>query len=308
MVIFHKMHSLKPIIFTNLLFIFLGSTLPLIEAKNILTIKNDESDENLSVFVSGVDEAIITQNAKLGFRPYLHPIKSPNGKGTLTQFSPGHHKHQTGLYWGMTRVNGRDYFHNPDSKYWRRKALKVEIRTGEQVKWTTVYEMLDEDGKAQMIETQSWTMSMTNSKEIILDLEWKGHANKTIIISKYNYGGLFLRMPWKRGVRADTINSEGNKNQSGEGKSAKWVDIGMQIKNLDTDGRMTIYDHPDNDGYPNLWRIDGQFGIGPASSRQGTWSIKKGETKIFKHLLLIYSGEHDAKLIENKWKEWSHSE
>ena len=35
--------------------------------------------------------------------PYLHPIAAPDGKGVVTEFSPEHHKHQTGLYWGFTR-------------------------------------------------------------------------------------------------------------------------------------------------------------------------------------------------------------
>ena len=42
----------------------------------------------------------------MNHRPYIHPIVSPDGKGILTEYSPGHHKHQTGLYWGFTRING----------------------------------------------------------------------------------------------------------------------------------------------------------------------------------------------------------
>lgn len=64
---------------------------------------------------------LVTQHAGAEMRPYLHPILAPNGKGELTEFSPGHHKHQTGLYWGFTRVNGRDYFHNNKGDSWLRK-------------------------------------------------------------------------------------------------------------------------------------------------------------------------------------------
>ena len=300
------MNALKQTFFLYILTILMFATLLLERADGNLSIKTDQTKETIAIYIKGLDVALLTQNAKVGFRPYMHPIKDAQGKGVLTQFSPGHHKHQTGLYWGMTRVNGRDYFHNPSSDHWKRKAVNVIQEKGETVKWQTIYDMLDKDGKSQMTETQSWTMSMTKNKEIVLDLEWEGQANKTISISKYNYGGLFLRMPWKRGVSAETINSEGNKNQSGEGKSANWVDIGMQIENLDKFGRIVIYDHPNNDGYPNLWRIDGQFGIGPAISRKGTWSIEESKTKRFKHRFLIYSGEHDETLINNEWKKWSH--
>ena len=258
----------------------------------------------MEVFLDGVSEPLIIQNAKDGFRPYLHPIKGPNGNGVFTQYSPGHHKHQTGLYWGLTRVNGRDYFHNPSSKYWRKKSSNIIKNSGDNVEWETIYEMLNNEGEALMTETQSWSMSISKRGEIILDLIWKGHANKKITVSKYNYGGLFLRMPWKRNIKAETINSEGDKNQTGEGKSANWVDLGMEIPGLDKLGRIVIYDHPSNDGFPNQWRIDGQFGIGPASARRGDWDIKKGDHKIFKHRLIVYSGKHDKPLVNQKWKEW----
>ena len=300
--VLYGMKTSKLIAFLTLLSLLLNFSTATIEAKNTLSIK--KNNDNLEVFLNGVSEPLIIQNAKDGFRPYLHPIKGPNGNGVFTQYSPGHHKHQTGLYWGLTRVNGRDYFHNPSSKYWRKKSSNIIKNSGDNVEWETIYEMLNNEGEALMTETQSWSMSISKRGEIILDLIWKGHANKKITVSKYNYGGLFLRMPWKRNIKAETINSEGDKNQTGEGKSANWIDLGMEISGLDELGRIVIYDHPSNDGFPNQWRIDGQFGIGPASARRGDWDIKKGDHKIFKHRLIVYSGKHDKPLVNQHWKEW----
>lgn len=300
--VLYGMKTSKLIAFLTLLSLLLNFSAATIEAKNTLSIK--KNNDNLEVFLDGVSEPLIIQNAKDGFRPYLHPIKGPNGNGVFTQYSPGHHKHQTGLYWGLTRVNGRDYFHNPSSKYWRKKSSNIINNSGDNVVWETIYEMLNNEGEALMTETQSWSMSVSKRGEIILDLVWKGYANEKITVSKYNYGGLFLRMPWKRNIKAETINSEGDKNQTGEGKSANWVDLGMEISGLDKLGRIVIYDHPSNDGFPNQWRIDGQFGIGPASARRGDWEIKKGDHKIFKHRLIVYSGKHDKPLVNQQWKEW----
>ena len=300
--VLYGMKTSKLIAFLTLLSLLLNFSTATIEAKNTLSIK--KNNDNLEVFLDGVSEPLVIQNAKNGFRPYLHPIKGPNGNGVFTQYSPGHHKHQTGLYWGLTRVNGRDYFHNPSSKYWRKKSSNIIKNSGDNVEWETIYEMLNNEGEALMTETQSWSMSVSKRGEIILDLVWKGYANEKITVSKYNYGGLFLRMPWKRNINAETINSEGDKNQTGEGKSANWVDLGMEISGLDKLGRIVIYDHPSNDGFPNQWRIDGQFGIGPASARRGDWDIKKGDHKIFKHRLIVYSGKHDKPLVNQQWKEW----
>lgn len=300
--VLYGMKTSKLIAFLTLSSLLLNFSAATIEAKNTLSIK--KNNDNLEVFLNGVSEPLIIQNAKDGFRPYLHPIKGPNGNGVFTQYSPGHHKHQTGLYWGLTRVNGRDYFHNPSSKYWRKKSSNIINNSGNNVVWETIYEMLNNEGEALMTETQSWSMSVSKRGEIILDLVWKGYANEKITVSKYNYGGLFLRMPWKRNIKAETINSEGDKNQTGEGKSANWIDLGMEISGLDELGRIVIYDHPSNDGFPNQWRIDGQFGIGPASARRGDWEIKKGDHKIFKHRLIVYSGKHDKPLVNQQWKEW----
>ena len=90
-----------------------------------LVIRQDQRAGTLSVFRAGRRDPILTQNARPDARPYLHPIAAPDGKGVVTEFSPEHHKHQTGLYWGFTRVNGRDYFHNPQGDYWRRVSATV---------------------------------------------------------------------------------------------------------------------------------------------------------------------------------------
>ncbi len=79
----------------------------------VLTLRQNDATNTISVYRENDKEAILTQNARPDFRPYLHPIVAPDGKGFLTESSPEHQKHQTGLYWGLKQVNGRDYFHNP---------------------------------------------------------------------------------------------------------------------------------------------------------------------------------------------------
>ena len=275
------------------------------QAKDALKVIHDKEAGTIRIYRDGISDPIVTQNAKADFRPYMHPIKSPNGKGELTQYSPGHHKHQTGLYWGFTRVNGRDYFHNPRGDYWQRKSLQVLKNDKGKIGWQTEYSMLDKDGQPLITETQAWKIAISKDGKIVMDLKWTGLAHKNITIAKYNYGGLFLRMPWKRGIKAGGINSEGDMNQKGEGKRAKWIDLGMEIKGLTKEGHIAIFDHPENDGFPNLWRIDGQFGVGPARARLGSWNIEKGKTKSFLHRFIIYEGEHSNEEIIKEWNAWS---
>ncbi|MCF0062367.1 PmoA family protein [Dyadobacter chenwenxiniae] len=259
-------------------------------AENSLTAVQNEAGETISIF-SGTDKKpILVQNAKANFRPYLHPIVAPDGKGVLTEYSPGHHKHQTGIYWGYTRVNGRDYFHHPDGDYWKRVSARVIEAKGTEVKWQTVYNLLDSTGKAVLTETQNWSMRFKDGK-YLLDLEWNGEAQTDVTIGKYDYGGLFVRMPWKEGIKGDVINAARQKNEKAEGQAAMWVDIGMQVEGRDNLAHIAILDHPENKGYPQTWRVDTQLGAGPARARKADWHIKKGDTETIKHELVIYTGE-----------------
>ncbi len=158
-----------------------------------LTASVDAAGDNILIHRGGTAEPILTQAARADFRPYLHPIVAPDGNGVLTEFSPGHHKHQTGLYWGFTRVNGRDYFHHPEASHWKRvsaSVLTAEAATSsDSVQWQTVYDLLDEEGNAVLRQSQIWTMRDSGDRYLI-DLEWTGEALVDVTIGEYDYGGL----------------------------------------------------------------------------------------------------------------------
>ncbi|MBL05485.1 MAG: dehydrogenase [Planctomycetes bacterium] len=264
----------------------------------------DGAGNTLSVFRDGEKKAVLTQVARPDFRPYLHPIVAPDGKGVLTEYSPGHHKHQTGLYWGFTRVNGRDYFHHPGGDYWRRVSAKVLKPKGSSVQWQTIYEMLDAKGEPQLVESQAWSMEVQDG-EYVLDLNWSALAKTDITIGKYNYGGLFLRMPWKKGIDGRVFNSSRQANSRAEGQRSVWVDVGMKVPGRDDHAHIAIFDHPRNPGFPTAWRVDNQLGIGPASSRNGDWKIPKGRKASFRHRLLVYTGKLNDAELTKKWSGYS---
>ena len=286
---------------TTALRVFNQKTLP---KQSELRLVQDEKASTISVFRLNGKEPILTQNAKADFRPYLHPLVAPDGKGVLTEYSPGHHKHQTGIYWGYTRVNGRDYFHHPEGDYWRRVSAKIIKSKGADVKWETVYDLLDEKGNAVLTETQTWVMREQNGK-YVLDLEWAGEAQTDVTIGKYDYGGLFVRMPWKEGMKGEVLNAARQKNEKAEGQRAGWVDVGLQIEGRNDLAHIAVLDHPENKGFPQNWRVDGQLGIGPARARTGDWQIKKGKVEVIKHELVVYTGELNDVTLNKTWSEYS---
>jgi putative membrane-bound dehydrogenase-like protein len=283
---------------------------PSVQAAEGLTIRHDERSGTITIFRRGSREPIVTQNASAALRPYLHPIAAPDGRGVLTQYSPEHHKHQTGLYWGFTRVNGRDYFHNLQGDYWRRvSAGIVDGKRDEpkpEVRWQTVYDLLDAAGNVILTETQRWSMREQNGR-FLLDLEWRGDARTDVTIGKYDYGGLFLRMPWREGIAGEVVNAARQRNERAEGQRAMWIDVAMQVAGRDDLAHIAIFDHPANAGYPQAWRVDSQLGVGAARSRAGDWTIAKGQSETIRHRLVVYTGALNDVEMTTAWGEYSGS-
>ena len=302
------------------------------ESENVVPLRavQDAETGSIAIYREGEEAPIVTQNAGAEHRPFLHPIAAPDGKGLATQYSPGHHPHQTGLYWGFTRVNGepmdedtlkqwfyrrdkpediaravgRDYFHNPGGEYWRRESASLVTESGPEVKWQTVYGMLDADGKAFMTETQNWTMRAEEDR-FILDLEWAGEAHTDVSINEMSYGGMFLRMPWHKDIKGEAVNAARQRNAQAEGQRAMWVDVGMQVEGRDDFLHVAIFDHPMNAGFPQTWRVDGQLGVGPTRARMGDWQIPEGTTEVIRHRLVVYTGKlNDLELTED-WQEYT---
>lgn len=268
-----------------------------------LRIDYNEATGTMAVYRETDKSPVLTQHAQASTRPYIHPIIAPDGKGTLTQFSPDHHKHQTGLYWGLKEVNGRDYFMNWQLDYWQKVSAQVVQEKGTQVKWQTVYNLLDENKQIMLTETQTWAIQEHNG-QYILDLEWKGEAKKEIVIGKFYVGGLFLRMPWYKGINGEVVNATGQRNQEAEGQRAMWADIGIQVEGRNDLAHIAIFDHPDNSAFPTPWRVDNELGIGPSRQISGDWRINKGETEICRYRLIIYTGELNSAALTRQWKTY----
>jgi hypothetical protein len=267
-----------------------------------LTLAVDEDQGTISVLRPDGD-TLLTQHARIGIRPYIHPIMAPDGNGELTEYSPSHHKHQTGLYWGLKRVNGRDYFMNWKEDYWKRISAGVLDKRGQRVKWRTVYDLIDENGNAILSETQTWSLEERDGK-FIMDLHWKGEAKADVTMGKFYVGGLFLRMPWYEGVNGAVTSATGRRNAEAEGQRAIWTDVGVEVEGRDDLGHIAILDHPDNPDFPIAWRVDNELGVGPSRQILGDWSITKGDSAGFRYRLVVYTGDFDRGTVNAAWKDF----
>lgn len=285
-----------------LLFTVLAMSRPT-RAAELRAVLNDAGDE-IQVLRPDHETPLVTQVAKTDFRPYLHPLAAPDRQGVLTELSPDHHRHQTGLFWGFTRVNGRDYFHHPEGDYWRRVSASVVTAAGDSVQWQTVYDLLDDSGQPLLRESQLWT-AHDHGDSYTLDVQWSGRANVDVTIGEYDYGGLFLRMPWQPEVHGHVFNAARQEGLRAEGQRTVWLDVGMQVAGRDDLAHIAIFDHPRNKGFPQPWRVDSQMGVGPVRARLGDWSIATGQTESIQHRLLVYTGElNDVKLTKS-WSDYT---
>jgi len=305
----YKIHAITYTLTTTLvLLLFVHSVSPAQEKNNsdnaLLRAVPDKQTGQISIYRNEESEPIIIQNAKKNIRPYIHPIKAPMGKGVFTQNRPAHHPHQTGLYWGFKKLNGRDYFMaccKPGlTGFYRRISFDVVKKQGKKVQWQTVYNLLNKKGEAILTETHTWSLQQIN-REFVLDLEWKGTAIQKITIEKYFVGGLFLRMPWHEGVGGKAINASGQTNAEAEAQRSIWLDTGMEIDGRSDWGHIVIFDHPSNTGFPTSWRVDNELGIGPSRQIMGKWSIEKGDTETIRYRLIIYTGELTTEQINKRW-------
>ncbi|WP_162340732.1 DUF6807 family protein [Cyclobacterium salsum] len=272
-----------------------------------LRIEQDRQAGRIAVHAGDKTAPILTQRAKPEERPYLHPILAPDGRGELTEYRPVHHPHQTGIYWGLKRVNERDYFMNWNRDYWRRVSAEVLQDDGERVRWQTVYEMLDEEGNVLMVETQNWSLQ-AYADRYVLDLEWQGEAKMDVVMGKFYVGGLFVRMPWVPETIGEILSASGQKGIELEGQRAIWSDIGIKLNGREDFARIAIMDHPDNAAFPTPWRVDSQMGLGPSRQILGDWGLAAGESETIRYRLLIYTGAEDKALKAVVWKDFYEGE
>ena len=267
---------------------------------------------SISFLRPGTDDELVVQQARPGHRPYLHPLHAPDGRGVLTQDSPAHHPWQHGLYIGLNDVNGTGFW--MESLYESCRATDGTIHPrpldpsevcGDTARWTVVSEYRDAAGRPMMAEGQRWTLRAARD-EYVLDFEWSLEAAIDLRFGRYDYGGLFLRMPWREDVAAGVLTSEGIAMQhEAEAQRARWVAAHMTIDGRDDPAGIAIMDHPANPGHPVTWRVDGQYGFGPNRCIAGPWELKAGERTMSRYRILPFCGTARRDLIEASYTEFT---
>ncbi len=261
---------------------------------------------NNCLFVDEIESGriVLQHNARPGMRPYIHPLRGPDGRACLTEDSPWHHLWQHGAQTGFHGVNGCDFWFDPGQQ------AKVATGTIEPsapsivsefpATWSIAAMWRHADGSELMVEEQTWSLQAA-ADVLYLDLAWRMEAIPDVQIVQGLYGGLFVRMPFRADREARVISATGLQDDATEQQAAAWVDVRMPVDDGGVWGGMVILDHPQNPGHPTHWRVDGQRGINPAPCIPGPIELAAGDGISYRYRLILHDGSLGPETIQDRW-------
>ena len=170
------------------------------------TLRVETEPERISIYAVGTAAPVLVQNALTDLRAHIHPIAVPGGTVSVTEDAPDHHPWQHGLYVGFNDVNGAGFWHegmhptlSADDGSFHPRILRPARAHGATAEWAIESEYRDKNGTALLTETQEWTFT-DRGDHYVMDLMLTLHALTDLTFGRYDYGGLFVRMPFRKEV------------------------------------------------------------------------------------------------------------
>jgi hypothetical protein len=270
--------------------------------------------ERISVYRAGQAEPLLVQHAAPGLRPHLHPLLAPDGRGgTLTEDAPGHHPWQHGLYVGLNDVNGVGFWKEGGADgTFHPEPLAPPFVQRDTAAWSVRTEWRAPGGDPVLRESQEWTLTDDPAGgTYTLDLAWTlaPAGAGEVRFGAYPYGGLFLRMPYRKEVGGAARDSEGRENGAAEQQRARWVAVCLPLPDRDPADAgpcgIAVLDHPGNPEHPTPWRVDNQLGVAPSRCIAGPWTLAPGETATSRYRLFAFAGPINDGRIEAEWQRFA---
>lgn len=266
--------------------------------------------KNNCLFVddTSLNRVVLQHNARPGLRPYIHPLRLEDGRTCLTEDSPWHHPWQHGISTGFHGVNGCDFWfdpgQHPSMSIGTIESSTPRILKTEPPTWQIESLWRHADGSYLLLEQQTWSLQKPDNL-LYLDLDWSLQAIPDVHIAQDEYGGLFIRMPFRSGMHTKVINSEGLQDDDTEQQAARWLSLHMPLENSETGGGMSVFDHPDNPQHPTKWRVDHQRGINPAPCIPSSIDLASGEKLRHRYRLVLHTGTLTVEQINARWRQYA---
>ena len=79
------------------------------------------------------------------------------------------------------------------------------------------------DGGQVLADRHHWSLRPGPGQLRLLDLDWTLRALTDVRVDDHAYGGLYVRMPFRRALGATVLNSAGQRDDAAKQQLAKWV-------------------------------------------------------------------------------------
>lgn len=306
---------------------------------NLVHLVHDEEDRKVDVRIG--DDLFTSYLYSDEFKPFLYPIYTAAGNPVTRgypieprQGEATDHPHQVGLWLNYGDVNGLDFWNNsvriPEDRRDRYGTIVhseiVHIESsGNQGVLEVIKHWNSPDGEVLLVENTEYTFSVSPEAESadkrIIDRVTKLTARESDIALTDNKEGLLglrlareLEHPDEHDAATGMyLSREGLTGHDVWGTRSEWMNLDGKIG--DEPVSVAIFDHPENAGFPTYWHARG-YGLYAANplgmkemsggAEELNYQLASGESMIFKHRVVIWSGENaSAEVVEKNWAEWT---
>jgi len=270
-------------------------------------------------------------------KPFFYPVIGPTGEN-MTRHWPmkegfedeaDDHIHHRGMWYGLGKVNGLDYWHFPhDKKKQEGRSFGVICHMGMNFVQTSrddicfkvksEWKAFDEPEKRIMSDTREFRLFYTKSGALVVDATISLIADAgDVTISDDKEGAWSIRtIPTLRlegeHAKGQIVNSEGVTNKEAWGKRANWVDY-FGVDRAGNEVGIAILDHPSNFRHPTWWhaRHYGLFTANPfgqghfekgVPENSGEHVIENGDTLTFRYRTIFHERKEE---IAKYWDDYS---
>jgi hypothetical protein len=261
-------------------------------------------------------------------KPYLHPIRAASGK-IVSRVWPMEEKegeakdhiHHRGLWFSHGDVNGIDYWGNDPSQL---KGKQGTIRTKritsiksgkKEGSIAAAFEWVDPSGKVIINEARTMTF-YSNPTNRIIDFDITLTSTEPAKFGDTKEGTFALRLTAPLDGK-HTGKMTASTGATGEkaiwGKRFPWVDYAGTLEGEALG--VAFLDHPGNPKHPTYWHardyglfaanIFGEHDFYNDKTRDGSLTLKPGETWRFRYRVVIHPGDASAAGIAKIYDEWT---
>lgn len=276
-------------------------------------------------------------------KPYFYPLIGPTGENVTRHWpmkdgvegEETDHIHHRSLWFGLGKVNGYDFWHEPASKNKQDKKFGKTVHTGmngmqisgkdQSITFKTTSDWVGfEDGIKILQDKRTFRLQHRDDGSLVIDATFVLEASEgDVNIVDDKEGAFAMRvMPTLRlegeHAKGGILNNNGDEGKAAWGKRAKWVDY----DGVDTQGKelgVAIFDHPTSFRHPSWWhaRHYGLFAVNPfgqgnfekeAAEDAGNYTIKHGDSITLKYRVLIHPGKADADKLNAEYEQFAETE